>query len=715
MGFSSNRFTVALMTILSLALSSSAYADAAGAKKSIDEAQEHVKKERWVEAETTLSLAEAEMDDATAAEKTALEKTIAAVRKSAEEGKAGAATKELKRRIEQSLDNARREIANARAAEDRLRSAEEILNSEDGKKYIKGTDRTTYEKDIATKRKVTGKAIAEMDAADVENRVKRAEDKQPEVTAAFKEENPTERSEVRSFEQDLDGIAQKLKELPDTNPKKADLVARHKKMADGFSAAVGKASKADVLTQLKRSRETYEEEWKGWEQETDSPTWEQYMKESSPSMAALQQEKTVKFVDRANQFLKDTADNDRVKALNADPDVKAFIDGVTKQRDAAVAKLVKSIEKLLDGAEKAPLNQDNALAAGHFKENIRINLDGAPQQEALQARAQAISDKFSGSEKEAEKAAEAEVAQRIDQAAKNWPDMVASLGAAPLPDLQSVEKGKLYTLKDTQNRAGAEWDSGGEYDFIVAKNGKPIAAKFDPAVRAALDDSRNRLNYSVDDVEEIVIEIVGTCNVQQREYSRLFEKWQPTFQHANSPLGRVVAYRQGPTAVVVGKGGVRSVSATGAVDGVAGGSAPLAAAGAGGGAGVWLWRILTLLVGLTAAAAALAKANFAPIANVPQVGNVRTKLGDANFAYLGLGIAVLGLIWLLKGLFFYGVLTSLAIIAAGLYVALDFLVAKGLVKEPIAAKIRPLGVPIGLACAALAVLSLLTAGMLRII
>jgi hypothetical protein len=51
--------------------------------------------------------------------------------------------------------------------------------------------------------------------------------------------------------------------------------------------------------------------------------------------------------------------------------------------------------------------------------------------------------------------------------------------------------------------------------------------------------------------------------------------------------------------------------------------------------------------------------------------------------------------------------TNLAIIAAGLYAASDWLVSRGIIKPDLAAKIKPFGVPIGLTCAALSILSLL--------
>ena len=71
--------------------------------------------------------------------------------------------------------------------------------------------------------------------------------------------------------------------------------------------------------------------------------------------------------------------------------------------------------------------------------------------------------------------------------------------------------------------------------------------------------------------------------------------------------------------------------------------------------------------------------------------------------------------WLVRGMFVWGLLVSGAIIAAGLYAALDLLLARGIVSTHVADRVKPLGVRIGLACATVVVLHLLIGGRLVII
>ena len=88
-----------------------------------------------------------------------------------------------------------------------------------------------------------------------------------------------------------------------------------------------------------------------------------------------------------------------------------------------------------------------------------------------------------------------------------------------------------------------------------------------------------------------------------------------------------------------------------------------AASTSSGGTG-WFLRFLFLIVGLVAAATAPLKSGYAPVANIPQAGELQAKLGGDNLAYIGLGCAAWGVLWLLYGRIIHGLLPNLAIIAA---------------------------------------------------
>ena len=101
-----------------------------------------------------------------------------------------------------------------------------------------------------------------------------------------------------------------------------------------------------------------------------------------------------------------------------------------------------------------------------------------------------------------------------------------------------------------------------------------------------------------------------------------------------------------------------------------------------------------------------------PVVASAQGQQITARLGNENLSYVGLACAILGLLWLLKGMIVFGMLVSLAILAAGLYASMDLLVARGWMKADLADRIRPWGTRLGLACATIAVLHLLMGGRL---
>jgi hypothetical protein len=196
-----------------------------------------------------------------------------------------------------------------------------------------------------------------------------------------------------------------------------------------------------------------------------------------------------------------------------------------------------------------------------------------------------------------------------------------------------------------------------------------------------------------------------TCRVQESEYSQILEKWIPTVIHNDAPLLKIIALHAGPVAAAVGD----SPAMASIADGVSGGSS--AAAGSSG----WGSRILFLLIGFAATAAALLKAGYAP-ALIPNAGEVQAKIGNENIGYIGLACAAIALIRLIyPGMIIYGLVPNLAIIAAGAYAGLEFLVAKGIIKPDVAAKIKPLGLPIGFACGVIVILHIFIGGKMWII
>ena len=520
----------------------------------------------------------------------------------------------------------------------------------------------------------------------------------------------------------MEMLANLIQELPPGDERVKDLVVRRAKMQAELDRVYASASATKVLNRLKESWDGSKERWQGWDAETTGPTFQEYAqnggssaerKYNMPRTLALRQE-----ADRFFYFIKD----DESYAATAEvPEIKAIVDEVRKLREQAQAKLVKAATDVVAGAEQANMEGSSLMAVQYMDGDIRMALgDEAPEAAALIERRDAILKKHADALAAVEKAQKETFEKLSVEADKAWPAM-----AAKFPDAQdgfdpgNPPVGKTIRIRGIENRMG--WDYGSDdLPFAARANGKPFAARYDPIIAAAFREVAQKVGGNrISDEGWDLIAIVepGTVRITQRIKSEVrdaggssvgsLERWDPI----EVPVVKVVALHAGPVAAAVGAGAARedgTVEAPrqGSVAPTGGSASPVASIPSGAGT-IWLRRILVLLVGLAAAAACLMKAGYAPLAATAQAGAVQAKLGGDHLWVVGLVCAGLGVFFLLWGLVIYGLITNLAIIAAGLYAAMDWLVGRGLVKPETAAQFRPLGVPIGMTCAALVIVSLL--------
>lgn len=528
-----------------------------------------------------------------------------------------------------------------------------------------------------------------------------------------------------------------IKDLPAGDDRVKALVARRAKMQGELETVYASASASKVLNRLKESWDGSKERWQGWDGEAKGPTFQEYAqnggssaerKYNMPKTLALREE-----ADRFFYFLK----NDESYAATAEvPEIKAIVEEVKKLRGQAQAKLVEAATAVVAGAEQANMEGSSLMAVQYMDGDIRMALgDESPETAKLIERRDAILKKHADALAAVEKAQQEMFDKLSAEAEKAWPAMAAKFADAQDgfdPDNPPV--GKYVRFKDINNRMG--WDYGSDdLPFASRSNGKPFAARYDPVVSAAFREVSQKVGNRGSDNGWDIIGVVepGTVRITQKIKSEVrdsggsnvgsVQRWDPI----DVPVIKIVAVHAGPVAVAVGAGSVKAdgkVEAPKAAEAsIAGGAAAAVAAVTGGGSGggsagaggaAWLRRGLVLLVGLAAAGACLVKAGYAPLAAaVPQGGAVQARLGGENLAVVGLICAGMGVLFLLWGFIIYGLLTHLAIIAAGAYAAMDWLVARNIVKPDVAGQVRPLGVPIGLTCAGLVIVSLLC-GMMGI-
>jgi hypothetical protein len=389
------------------------------------------------------------------------------------------------------------------------------------------------------------------------------------------------------------------------------------------------------------------------------------------------------------------------------------------------AKVLKAATTVVEQAEKTTFTNDNRGYLNSLPDDIRVALgEKSPEGQALRARAQKLMDNYAASLKAAEEADKVAYQKMIDDATKAWPAIRDKYKTETGfdPNNPKAFAGKLIKISDTDNLMGFRFKVG-DFPFATTINGIPIAGKYDPVVGKAVEEVEAKIKHSLGDYDpdgkwEVIARVEGGTGqmmarkTEQGDVRTTGGERVGTVTHeyaepVTAPIVTIVAAHCGPLSVSTEGGAVNQA-------GLIGASGSSSAAG-GSGAGGWLLRIIYLLVGLVAAAVCLLKAGYAPVASLPQAGEIQAKLGGDNLAYIGLACAAWGVLWLLIGRIIYGLLPNLAIIAAGLYAASDFLAAKGIVKPDLLAKIKPLGVMIGLACATLVVLELIMGGRLVIL
>lgn len=537
-----------------------------------------------------------------------------------------------------------------------------------------------------------------------------------DLQRSFKESDSLE-SPISRFASRLERSGEAVTGLPDSNPKKAGMMAVLQKIATDFPVQANEARGALEARHLTEYWERDSQEAQGWEKE--SPVaFAGMLKMQSGANSRLGMPKTVVFQTEATRFL------ERTKPETDSAAVKALLAGIAQSRDAARAKLTSAAEAILAEAAKQKLTPDSRDRLAQFGEDdLRLALEGAPNLAALQAKAAgqvAAFDKAAGG-------TAAEVSQLSSDlnlhAAAGWPKLAGTVkttadfdAGAALKDPSKFE-GQPILLTGVSNRMG--WDfKTGAYDFAMHRNGTAVVGIFDPAVKAVVEEIKARLQLTdlPEEDYDLIAEVTGTAKAtvfQDVEGDIKVQGSSDTLKVSGrrevteeAVLLHIIGLRVGPVAVVAGAG---KVQADGSIAPVAGPS------GKGGKGGGFLTRFYWAVLALAAGLLTLIRARFPALAGIAPLQKAGQILGSGGMTALGLLFVAVGLLLLIKGFVINGLLLSLAFIATGLYLALDFFTARNWLPVSLSSQLAPRGIVIGLAAAAVAVLHLLLGGRMTMI
>lgn len=717
-----------LTVLLGLAFTSSAFADLEGARKYVDEATERVKGGDFDAAKTKLELAEAELEGVAADAAAPVKTQIEALKKQI----TAAAGAEDKQRLVREIESAMKNMDNLMEGQSFSRADEIAAGLETdikNNKELLGEEGEAMLKKLATVRKVAGRKMLDDTIDRAEARVKSLEEDWPEKKKDMADDNDIQlQNSARSAYQSIESTRSYLKGLPEDNEKVKAMNDRINKIESELTAITAAGEVTEYARRMKDYWTTYKEYFDGWEKESDTPpTFAEFMSKSGGDMSLLNIPKTAGLIEYTYRFNKQYAEDQQFKDMQSRPEIKPILDEVQANFEKARARALKFATAVVEDMEKQPVTPDvvgaaSRLGGGGSRGTLHQVLgDDAPELAALVARTNEVSKKFEAGQKAADEALTKTYKDLIAASEKAWPDMKAkySLTTGFDPNKHTDFTGKYIEIT-TDNLMGGRFE--GDFPFATTLNGMPIACRMENDVAKAWDEVSKKVKHTVGNHDEdgrwnIICRVEGTTGQMTQKTTvegsvRVGnENLQTRGEKAETvtaPIVTIIAARCGPLAVATGAG---VVTETGKVETPTGSSSGTSSSGALASTGstlvAWMWRLFLLIVGLAAAAAALMKANFAPLANVPQAGEMQSKVGSENLALAGLVCALVGFIFLLRGFILYGMFTHLAIIAAGLYAGMDWLVARNIVKPELAAKLKPFGVPIGLVCAALVIVSVL--------
>jgi hypothetical protein len=711
---------VRCLVVLSLASMFSTAALARDAKRAqgyLDSIPERIKVQDWYGAENYLKMAEEQIAKTSGAERDALTKKLDQARKDVQAAHDAADKERVVSRIQSQLDQSKEYLDDMRKIEQCEDVMETLLKVQENQHLLTDAERAGYRKQFEALKQQARQHEAAKHMGEAKQLVDEAE---KEVGAAMKQiQKPDSDYELRrAFEGGqihVEKVERALKDLPQDSADVKSMRERMAKLSAQFDAATLAYQTKDFAERITKHWDELKKEAVGWEQENQTPTFATW------GNGGLQAPKTEQMLHRADQWLDFVKDSQDIPdAVRKSAPVTAKVDEVRKLREAAVGKLERNAEAVVADAEKlTKLDNLQTTYLSSMSTGFEHTLGGSPKAKALQERASGIVKNYEAkvAAHEAElKALEEKMTQAATAA---WPAISKSIQADEISDANALKKGQLVRVTGWENRM--RWDygsSGSGYDWGITFNGRPIVGHFAPHVRSAFDAAMEQTGVAAVTIGrmDVIAEVVGPGTVEKRINHEIRdsggstiargEEWKPV----DCIVVKIIAMRGGP--VAVGPNGAATLD--GKIAPVAAAGMTVSGAASGGGVG-WFWRSLTLIIGLSAATAALLKAGYAPVAASAQGQQITARLGNDNLAYVGLACAALGVVWLARGMVLWGLLVSSSIIAAGLYAALDMLLARGLVSTHVADRVKPLGVKIGLACATIVVLHLLVGGRLVVL
>jgi len=501
-----------LATVGLMAVSAPAWAGLDEARDYLTEARKALENKDRDQADTSLLLAEAELEGESGAEARALVGEIASLKDSMATEASAEESAAIRQEAGRMLGDLKDAIEDWNRFNERAAELEQYISDEDNTGALGAEEIARIRKNMATFRKV---AVQKRSAAVLEafkGRVDDLERKMPEYLEALNGDSPAARNNaVQDYLwYKAEPLAELAGEVDESNAEAARALGKFRELDQAFRAAYAKVLAEEVLDAVKRNWEISGYQYEGWELETEGITFTQMMNGEGGNSSRLGAPRTAELVQLANGWLDARAKHKDYQLVKDDPRVAEYEAGIRKLREEGLAKLERFAEYMVADAEKLKIDQDKRDRLEYLANDIlRLTLDGSPRLADFQNRVRALVDTFDAEALGAEQVAKQALEQLTAEAEAQWGTMVGRFVIADNLDPSRVGafSGKTVRLTGVYNRAGWDFRSA-DYDFAITINGIPVAGNYDAAIKQHIELVLKRCNLGALP-EETPYDVIG--------------------------------------------------------------------------------------------------------------------------------------------------------------------------------------------------------------
>ena len=457
----------------------------------------------------SIPIAESHLEYVPEAARPAFQKALAALRTVLEAGAQARAQMDALQLLADRLENLQTQVKDGADLRSLLRDLEDTLNQARTAQALTQPEIAELRVMLAGHKTTSHKRRCDELREKVKADLAQIEAEYPAIQKALGERSERE-SAIARFDQMADTLRDGLLQLPAGEPATQEMVARLARLEQPVRETFTKIQAVATGERLKGNLDFQAYQFENWKDESGAVSAEDYLKIDC-TVELLGYKKTAALIHLATPWFAFVAADAEYQRITPDPKFVALHASTQKDCAAALARMLEVAETLVAAIEKAGIEEQVARdrAAWLVDWDLRMVLQEHPKQWDLIARVQKLTDAFDrktlGDAPAVAKWRE-EAAKSIDS---HWARMTAALPLAGgfVGDQSGKFRHKFVRLQVGRNYADEFVP--GDFDLVFRVDGELFAARYDPAVAAAVAAARARLQLapSAADEYEIVAKV----------------------------------------------------------------------------------------------------------------------------------------------------------------------------------------------------------------